>query len=262
MSSLAYVTSCLTYIQAFSRISTYLLNVWGSGGIAPPFLTSALDGDEWSASRPREEPPVIFGPPESLWTLLLKKEISCPCRKSNPGRPARRYNHWTILDPGLYRRIYVCKGLHFIYFLDSYFCLSNTGFNKHCFISIISCYWRLACCGIMTRKRVLLYLAHVGRISWKSDRESFILKSLSPRPSDMCSFVMTRSAVLIFAVVYQVTSCYVERFSAYHMVKCLVECGTRVKKLVVLYVWEIQLAKRDKTASHCVGVLCTVCSPL
>jgi hypothetical protein len=27
-------------------------DMWGSGGIAPPFLTSALDGGEWSASRP------------------------------------------------------------------------------------------------------------------------------------------------------------------------------------------------------------------
>jgi hypothetical protein len=27
-------------------------DVWGSGGIAPPFLTSALYGGEWSASRP------------------------------------------------------------------------------------------------------------------------------------------------------------------------------------------------------------------
>jgi hypothetical protein len=27
-------------------------NAWRSGGIAPPFLTSALDGGEWSASRP------------------------------------------------------------------------------------------------------------------------------------------------------------------------------------------------------------------
>jgi hypothetical protein len=27
-------------------------DIWGSGGILPPFLTSALDGDEWSASRP------------------------------------------------------------------------------------------------------------------------------------------------------------------------------------------------------------------
>jgi hypothetical protein len=26
--------------------------IWKSGGIAPPFLTSALDGGEWSASRP------------------------------------------------------------------------------------------------------------------------------------------------------------------------------------------------------------------
>jgi hypothetical protein len=25
---------------------------WGSGDIAPPILTSALDGGEWSASRP------------------------------------------------------------------------------------------------------------------------------------------------------------------------------------------------------------------
>jgi hypothetical protein len=26
--------------------------VWGSAGISPPFLTSALDEGEWSASRP------------------------------------------------------------------------------------------------------------------------------------------------------------------------------------------------------------------
>jgi hypothetical protein len=25
---------------------------WGSGGMVPPFLTSAVDGGEWSASRP------------------------------------------------------------------------------------------------------------------------------------------------------------------------------------------------------------------
>jgi hypothetical protein len=25
--------------------------MWESGGIAPPFLTTALDGDEWSPSR-------------------------------------------------------------------------------------------------------------------------------------------------------------------------------------------------------------------
>jgi hypothetical protein len=27
-------------------------DVWGSRGIAPPFLTSALNGSEWSVSRP------------------------------------------------------------------------------------------------------------------------------------------------------------------------------------------------------------------
>jgi hypothetical protein len=27
-------------------------DIWSNGGIAPPFLTSALDGGEWSASRP------------------------------------------------------------------------------------------------------------------------------------------------------------------------------------------------------------------
>jgi hypothetical protein len=27
-------------------------DVWGNGGIAAPFLISALDGGEWSASRP------------------------------------------------------------------------------------------------------------------------------------------------------------------------------------------------------------------
>jgi hypothetical protein len=28
------------------------MKIWGSGGIAPPFLTPALDGGEWSALRP------------------------------------------------------------------------------------------------------------------------------------------------------------------------------------------------------------------
>jgi hypothetical protein len=27
------------------------MKTWGSGGIAPLFLTSAVDGDEWSATR-------------------------------------------------------------------------------------------------------------------------------------------------------------------------------------------------------------------
>jgi hypothetical protein len=38
-------------------------DIWASGGIAPPFFTSALDGGEWSGSGPGrfipgEYPPV------------------------------------------------------------------------------------------------------------------------------------------------------------------------------------------------------------
>jgi hypothetical protein len=38
------------------------MKTWGSGGIAPPFLTSALDGGEWSASRPGRYTPRERGP--------------------------------------------------------------------------------------------------------------------------------------------------------------------------------------------------------
>jgi hypothetical protein len=37
-------------------------NVWRSGGTAPPFLTSTLDGGEWSASRPASFTPVERAP--------------------------------------------------------------------------------------------------------------------------------------------------------------------------------------------------------
>jgi hypothetical protein len=56
-------------------------DVWGNGGIAPPFLTSALDGGEWSGGRS----------PEYHWIggwvgsragldAAEKREISCPCQ--------------------------------------------------------------------------------------------------------------------------------------------------------------------------------------
>jgi hypothetical protein len=47
------------YIKIKVNLSLCLINqalchqdIWGSGGIAPPFLTSSLDGGVWSASRP------------------------------------------------------------------------------------------------------------------------------------------------------------------------------------------------------------------
>jgi hypothetical protein len=85
-------------------------DVWGSGGIAPPFLTSALDGGEWSASCAGR-----FSPEEkSPWCLLDRslrrlqnpsgrygeeKKILCPCRESNPSRPARRHTDSYISAP-------------------------------------------------------------------------------------------------------------------------------------------------------------------
>lgn len=68
-------------------------NGGGSRGIAPPLLTSALDGSEWSAlcpccSTPRERAPSILwiggrvGPRASLDTA------SCPCWQLNPSHPA------------------------------------------------------------------------------------------------------------------------------------------------------------------------------
>jgi hypothetical protein len=69
----------------------------GSGGIAPPFLTLKLDGDEWSASRPGRFTPGerapgsdwIGGWVDSRADLeAVEKRFFPPCRESNPGRPA------------------------------------------------------------------------------------------------------------------------------------------------------------------------------
>jgi hypothetical protein len=63
-------------------------DMWGSGGIAPPFLASALDGGGWSASCPG-----LFTSGErapgthwiGLWVGLragldvVEKLRSCPC---------------------------------------------------------------------------------------------------------------------------------------------------------------------------------------
>ena len=62
------------------------------------FLTSALDGAEWSASRQKKAPPPP--PPVPIekavsWALTAgldvskKRKISCPCWVSNPGSPRR-----------------------------------------------------------------------------------------------------------------------------------------------------------------------------
>jgi hypothetical protein len=69
--------------------------VWGSGGIAPPFLTSALDGGEWSASRLGTH--CIggwVGPRAGLDAVKKRKILYSP--ESNPGRPSSHYTDWAI----------------------------------------------------------------------------------------------------------------------------------------------------------------------
>jgi hypothetical protein len=94
----------ITIMKSLCLINQALFNegIYWSGSIAPPFLTSALEGGEWSASRPGRFTPReivtsahwIWGwwAPEPVWTLWRREE-SYPCRESNPGRPAiaRRY---------------------------------------------------------------------------------------------------------------------------------------------------------------------------
>jgi hypothetical protein len=67
---------------------------WGSGSIAPHILTTALDGGEWSASRPgrftpREEDPVThwiggWVGPRAVLDAVVKRKIPSYSRESNP----------------------------------------------------------------------------------------------------------------------------------------------------------------------------------
>jgi hypothetical protein len=75
--------------QSLTAMKTY----WGSGGIAPRILTSALDGGEWSASSPgrftpREGAPLThrLGGLVGLRAVLdavMKRKIPSPCRESS-----------------------------------------------------------------------------------------------------------------------------------------------------------------------------------
>jgi hypothetical protein len=79
------------------------------------FLTSALDGGEWSASSPGHALASRKGPPvrtvqesgwatESIWTQGLEEKSFCLCRGSNPDRPVvqsivRHYTDWANPAP-------------------------------------------------------------------------------------------------------------------------------------------------------------------
>jgi hypothetical protein len=73
----------------------------GSGGIAPPFLALAVDGSEWSASRPCRFTPGERAPDTHWignWMDAVEKRKILLCRASNQGRP--------VLSPTLYRLSY------------------------------------------------------------------------------------------------------------------------------------------------------------
>jgi hypothetical protein len=74
------------------------------------FLTSALEGGEWSASRPGrpllpgKEPPVptvqeAGWAPEAVWTQRLEEKILCLSRGWIPGRPVRSQTLYWLSYP-------------------------------------------------------------------------------------------------------------------------------------------------------------------
>jgi hypothetical protein len=98
-------------------------------------LTSALDGGEWSASRPgrltpRERAPVThwiggWVGPRSVLDVVVKRKIPSPRRQSNPRTPivqpvAQRYTDWAITALGsawagnfpLHHRVQTGSGAH------------------------------------------------------------------------------------------------------------------------------------------------------
>jgi hypothetical protein len=72
------------------------------------FLTSALDGDEWSASRPGCALPLRKTPGTHWiagWVGLragvdrqARGNVLCPCRGSNPGRPVCRLTLYLLTE--------------------------------------------------------------------------------------------------------------------------------------------------------------------
>jgi hypothetical protein len=74
--------------------------------MGPPFLTWALDGGEWLASRlshfiPRVRTPgthLIGGwvEPRAGLDAMVKRKIACFCRESNHGLPARSPSQYRL----------------------------------------------------------------------------------------------------------------------------------------------------------------------
>jgi hypothetical protein len=61
--------------------------VWESGGIAPPFLTSVLNGGEWSARLGETALDTQWVGLRAGLDSMEMRQISFLCRKCNPSRP-------------------------------------------------------------------------------------------------------------------------------------------------------------------------------
>jgi hypothetical protein len=76
----------------------------GDGGVAPPFLTSSLDG-KWSATRLGCFTPGEGAPGTRLGLYAVEKRIiSHLCRESNPGSLARSPSLYRLRYPGFIRK--------------------------------------------------------------------------------------------------------------------------------------------------------------
>jgi hypothetical protein len=72
----------------------YHEDVWESGGIAPPFLTSTRNGGQQSVSRPEERTHGTHSigswvDPKAGLDAVKYRKLSCPYWESNPSRPDR-----------------------------------------------------------------------------------------------------------------------------------------------------------------------------
>jgi hypothetical protein len=70
------------------------MKTWGSGGMAPPFLTLVLDGGEWSASRSCHFKPGErrVGEPQSRSGCRGVEKNLVPAGNQNPAfRPVARH---------------------------------------------------------------------------------------------------------------------------------------------------------------------------
>jgi hypothetical protein len=141
--------------------------MWGSGGITPPFLISALGGGEWSDLRSGRFTPVErargnhwigswVGPIAGL--DAMKRKICFSCRESNPGHPARSLSLYRLFCI-LVRRFLVCltvcvPGVFVAVWVINEAVLMNNVGGSTCVIEIIS---KQGCgCGTAGENRINL----------------------------------------------------------------------------------------------------------